>query len=676
MVRRAFGAAIAGVCLLLAPTPADAQTPANATIEDVMALRQLGAERGGLSLSPDGSWLAVFEQATDLARNDITYRLLLIRSDGAGGARAIGDGGGIIWHDENGRRSGAAIDRFVRWSPDGLSVAYLKRVDDRVELWRSTLDGEEMRVASLSGDIRDFSWLSPDRILVLEATPRETLAREAAANLAQGYRLADDLDIGFSQLPVPDVLEQSGRLVVDLATGATRPASDTEAAALTPAPDARPAWIAPRDPASQAAAPELGVFVKQGGAPLLCGVVECSGRLRDAGTLGDGRVWFVRGEGFDAGDAGVYIWSPVSQSVTRLRGGDELFYGCSGGQHQILCLWEAPAHPRRIVSIDPESGALRVLYDPNPAWNATTAPRIERITFTDDHGLQSYAHLIYPRGYRQGRRYPMVIVQYRSRGFLRGGTGGEYPMFAYAARGYFVMSFERPEATALSHTMSQRDFDHMLNFEGEEERMKLAALDGLIAEIERRGLVDDTRIALTGMSDGAETLYWALGRRSFAAAVASDPATDISHYWLVSEQFRQALHAQGIEPPWPAPRGWWLENAAALYADRIRTPLLMNLPQSEAVFAPPLQVRLRERNVAVESYLYPDAFHIKARPSQLLAAQRRAMAWIDFWLKDEIDADPSDPDRAERWRLMRRAMPGGEAMHPAANGSAAARSRQ
>src|SRR5262249_41068918 len=151
-------------------------------------------------------------------------------------------------------------------------------------------------------------------------------------------------------------------------------------------------------------------------------------------------------------------------------------------------------------------------------WNAAPEPRIERIGFTDDHGLQSYAHLVYPSDYHPGRRYPLVIVQYRSRGFLLGGTGGEYPIFAYAARGYFVMSVERPEARAQSERLSPRDFEHMLAFEGEEERMKLASLDGLIADVERRGLVDDNRIALTGMSDGAETLYWALRHRSFAAA--------------------------------------------------------------------------------------------------------------------------------------------------------------
>ncbi len=678
MVKVNLRAAIAaGVCALLYHSPAAAQTPATASIDDIIALRQLGTPHAGLALSPDGRWIAVFQEETDAAQNDTRFSLLLLRSDGAGLPRQIGDGGGVIWHDESGRQSGAMIDRFLRWSPDSRSVAYLKRVDGRVELWASTIEDGARQIASLPGDIRDFAWISPGQLVVLEATPRDELAQTSAANFAQGYRLNDDLDLTYSQTPTPSVLRHSARLIIDANTGATRPATDAEAAALAPAPVTRPAWIAARDPHLNVASPPLGLFAQHDEQTELCGEATCAGALRDAGKLSDGRVWFTRGEGFDAGDMGAYVWSPASQTVKRLRSADEILFGCNGGDGELYCLQETPAHPRRIVAVNATSGALRVLYDPNLAWNSAPSPHIERLEFTDDHGLQSYIHLVYPTGYQPGRRYPMVIVQYRSRGFLRGGTGGEYPIFVYAARGYFVMSVERPEAHALSERLSPQAFDHLLNFEGEEERMKLVSLDHFISEVERRGLVDPNAIAITGMSDGAETLYWALGHRSFAAAVASNPATDISQYWLVSQQFRQDRIAAGIGSPWPTPTGWWLENAAALYADRMHTPLLMNLSQSEAIYAPPLQVRLQELGVPVESYLYPDAFHIKGRPSQLRAAQLRAMAWIDFWLKSEIDPDPSDPDRAERWSLMRRSRVGApSAATPAAPSIAATTSRQ
>src|SRR3546814_4567827 len=40
--------------------------------------------------------------------------------------------------------------------------------------------------------------------------------------------------------------------------------------------------------------------------------------------------------------------------------------------------------------------------------------------------------------------YPLVVVQYDTRGFLRGGTGDEYPIQALAASGFAVLSVSRP----------------------------------------------------------------------------------------------------------------------------------------------------------------------------------------------------------------------------------------
>src|SRR3546814_3563140 len=53
-----------------------------------------------------------------------------------------------------------------------------------------------------------------------------------------------------------------------------------------------------------------------------------------------------------------------------------------------------------------------------------------------------YGDLVYPVGYEPGRRYPMVIVQYRTKGFLRGGIGDEVPIPTLAVRGYFILSVD------------------------------------------------------------------------------------------------------------------------------------------------------------------------------------------------------------------------------------------
>ena len=237
-------------------------------------------------------------------------------------------------------------------------------------------------------------------------------------------------------------------------------------------------------------------------------------------------MWFTRGEGPSAADLSLYVWTPTSQSVRRVRLAEERLYGCNTHGAFIYCLQEFSTQPRRIVSIDTRDGALAVIYDPNPQWRRFALPRVERLAFEDERGLQSYAHLVYPSDYVTGQRYPTIIVQYRSHGFLNAGVGGEYPIFPAAAQGYAVLSLERPEPRLREQQISRAELDREMLIGDEEERMKLASLDGLLALAVNSGVVDPDRVAITGMSDGAETLYWALRDRHFAAAVASGPPID------------------------------------------------------------------------------------------------------------------------------------------------------
>ena len=89
------------------------------------------------------------------------------------------------------------------------------------------------------------------------------------------------------------------------------------------------------------------------------------------------------------------------------------------------------------------------------------------------------------------------------------------------------------------------------------------------------------------------------------------------------------------------------------HAEAIRTPLLMNLPESEALMGFPLATRLSELNRPAETYIYPGAYHVKWRPNQILAAQLRAMDWLDFWLQGVERSDPNEPERLDRWRRLR-----------------------
>mgnify|MGYP003349034214 FL=1 len=83
------------------------------------------------------------------------------------------------------------------------------------------------------------------------------------------------------------------------------------------------------------------------------------------------------------------------------------------------------------------SGAARVevLYDPNPTVGVDESIEIRKEIFADEIGDLGYYFRV--KGPGSGAR-PAVVVQYRARGFLRGGTGDEYPILPMVQQGSVV----------------------------------------------------------------------------------------------------------------------------------------------------------------------------------------------------------------------------------------------
>lgn len=659
------GRLLAVAILLVCASPAGHARPpvrvAGPSIEDLLGLVELGTVHGELALSPDGAYIAVFERRANFVRNDYDYRLILVPTQ-SGSPRPIADGGGFIRQASDGRRTGGPADRTPAWSPDSQWVAFIAEREGRAELWRARIDGgRSERMVALDGDVINVVWLADGRLLVDIGPPREMLVQEAQQDAAVGYRVDDRLSPIFSlnRMPRGDIRT----LLID-AAGQIEAIEPAERAALTAEDNTHLPVISPRPGAPPVQSPPREVRLDRDGRIWRCSTSLCDGDIRSPMLLANGDIAFLRFAGFARSETGIAIWRPETGGVRHIAM-DQDRIACVGGR-EIYCLRESTWQPRELIAINPNNGVARVLYDANPTWSRFERPRVERIDFTDQRGLESYAHLVYPAGYRRGQRYPLIIVQYRSHGFLRGGTGGDYPIYPYAARGYFVLSVERPDDLARQTQVDAVTFFVEQNLSGEENRMKLDAIDAFLAEIERRGLIDPERIAITGLSDGSETLYLALFRRHFAAAIVSTQPTERSAWWLQSETVRASLRRYGDVIPWTQSEpwlSWWNANAISERASSIDTPLLFNVSHSEAMGAMELYVRLREQGVPAEMYLYPDAYHLKWRPLQVLASQERGMAWLDFWLRGIDVEDPLDPERVNRWRALRRFPPEAATAH-------------
>ena len=285
-------------------------------------------------------------------------------------------------------------------------------------------------------------------------------------------------------------------------------------------------------------------------------------------------------------------------------------------------------------------------------------PRVEKLEWKEPGGIWAAGHLVYPANFDESKRYPLVIVQYRSHGFLRGGVGDEYPIFPLASNGFFVLSFDRPERYEYFQTIA----DPWLlegTYWGQglwERESALSSIREIVKRLINRDLIDPTKIGITGLSDGAETVWYSLIHSDiFSAAAASSGGWSPSWYWLATRQTREHYMKQAAGLPSPASGDLqrWRRISPEFHADSINTPVLIQVADRELVETVPTISALEEAGQPVEAYVFPNEYHIKWQPKHKLAVYNRTIDWFNFWLRDVEDSDSKKAAQYERWRRMK-----------------------
>src|SRR5262249_40340635 len=187
-------------------------------------------------------------------------------------------------------------------------------------------------------------------------------------------------------------------------------------------------------------------------------------------------------------------------------------YSADSNGRYVACTKQTSTSPPQVALLDLTKGIIRVLVDPNPELkNFTLSPAV-RIEGTNKYGDRWFGHLVRPLDYRQGTRYPLVITTYRSGDsrFLRGGAGDEYPIQVLAATGFAVLNFD----TGTERSFKPGDFHGaLLQWESPVESMEMA-----VKKLAAEGMVDPKRVAITGLSHGAEMVEFAISHANFVSA--------------------------------------------------------------------------------------------------------------------------------------------------------------
>lgn len=670
------------------------------TARDLLSLKDIGGAFGIVSVSPDERSVAFEIQQPDFRADTYRSEWYIARTDGRGMPVDVGSGGDVMLEPAPfGRVDGARADVRAQWSPDGRWVAFLRKDGGQIQVWRSRTDGGgEEQVTHSGANVLSFAWRPDGRAIYFEVgRSRKAMARRDRLEGERGYLLDDRFFPDYSTKPlwfacgariwnIPAVASERCEPQLRVATfappaerNATAAEAREYARLISPArppgiavgrslhgiawnaAHTRAAWLENLHPKAEPgfAAP-LTLFV----AGRRCRAPQCTGRLVGVWWSGS-EVVFQRREGWDDSVQALYTWIPGSSAPRLIYRKDSTLRSCAMAAGRLLCLQETPIQPRRIISIDLASGRVRAIFDPNPGFARFRLGKVEKLEVTDGFGNKAFGHLVYPPNFRPGHRYPLVIVQYRSRGFLRGGTGNEFPIFPLAAAGFLVYSSDSPGDQRLLEEYDATQWQGLaaqltreVGPSGYRMRSALGALNAVIETLDRRGILDPAKVGITGLSAGAEVLYYAITHsKRFAAAAVSGMESPASYLLEVNRTMQSLLEAEwGTRTLEEATQVARRIQSLAYNARVVDTPLLIQVADRELIDTLPGFVALRAAGKPVEAYVFPDEYHIKFHPLHKLAAGERAIDWFRFWLENQEDPAPAKATQYARWRSLRAKM--------------------
>lgn len=613
------------------------------------------------SVSPDRTMIAASVRRASIKDDDYCTGIMLIAKDGAPTVIDAGRGAAFFRLDDfygsSGFPTGVTTLITPRWSADGQQIAYLKSFDGRLRLrvWEKSSNAA-WSVESGAEEIVDFRFTQDSESIVFKIRDDSSQQSTLRAEAQTGFRFDGRYFPFASTSPFPLGTPLYRFKTVRISDGEIRAASkEEETLLLAPGGEGRTTQsvraitVVDKEGAQWAAA-DIGGKVQR------CGSSRCSGIDGKPWVSSNGKIGFVRREGWGSSEMAIYEWTIGTKQPRRLYSTQDLLLNCGPIGEDVLCGRESSLRPRRLDRIDIRTKKSSTVFDPNPGFEKLVLGRAERLTWMNHQGVECFGDLVYPPDFQPGRRYPLIVVQYESRGFLRGGTGDEYPIQLFAREGYLVLSIQRPRSPLFGKGLSITERQRQQNEGFLERRGILSAIEIKVKQLIDTGLADPQSIGISGLSDGSTTVqYAALHSRLFKAASVSGCCWEPSQTWLLGPSLQDTYQGFG----WPrSPEdktAMWADISLSRNADRVSFPLLFQAADGEYLMALEAVRALREAGSPVDLFVYPDELHIKRHPAHRASVYRRNLLWFDFWLRGKTP--PTDDPRAvevDRWAQMQR----------------------
>ena len=286
-----------------------------------------------------------------------------------------------------------------------------------------------------------------------------------------------------------------------------------------------------------------------------------------------------------------------------------------------------------VASVDdvPDRSAWTQLVDVNPQLADVAFGNEVEVNWRSSDGKTVGGVLVYPVGYEEGRRYPLIVAIHggpASADVLR--FNGGYNAQVYAGAGYAVL---KPNYRGSRNYGNAHRTDIVGDYftMGYEDIM--TGVDHLIAE----GIVDGDRMGALGWSAGGHWSNWILTQTDRFKAISSGAGTMnwISMYAQSDVQRNRQFYVGD---------GFLYEdfdnyfNQSPLkYISNAKTPTMIHVVEGDLRVPSPqsveLHMALKKLDVPTELFMYPGRSHGIPDPRNRLVKAVSEMAWMDYYVR-------------------------------------------
>ncbi len=655
---------------LLSAGPAETKETLGPTIPQIVEVSDIA----GLAPSPDGSHVAFRVERADIGSNRYRSQWYVLNV-AKRHVRELGSGGEPIYVDP-----GVSPSENPIWAADGKSIFYRALTNARVQVWQAEIDGSGVRAAiEDDADIVSIrAAADPGGLIYTVGATRDEIARAELEEYHSGILVDERVDLAqaafrgaiingrsATQRLAGNWFAREGLLArapkrawrYDSGTGARTAApleSEKPRPTLSSVPRAetRSAQSARGDVVESSWLEGSGsLHVKRGaGAETIqCRQAQCRLRTAWLSWQADRDAILFATRDISLSQA-LHVWDlktgnvrTLATSTGLLSGGRDESLPCAISESSAVCVAASAGSPPRLEIIDLASGGRSAVFDPNPELRASMAALgLQPLKWTGSAGHEYNGWLFSPKG-SASSRLPLFINYNRCEGFLRGGVGDEWPLATLAAAGI--------RAACINATSRKGKVDATDN-----SRAALEGVRALVEKMSAGGRVDPAKVGMGGLSFGSEATMWTVANSNLlAAASITAPVFEPTYYWYGGVRGRDnhklLKEFWGLGAPEETPDQWKL-LAPAFNIERVRTPLLLQMPEQESRVMMELYSKLTNTTTPAELYVFPDEGHLKVQPKHRFAVNQRNFDWFRFWLQGIVDPAPAKGAQYKRWQFL------------------------